>query len=418
MRHSCAVVERPFRIKPLRGGAKVREHREDAAVPIDAAHVELAEDRAHVRLDGSLRQPELLRDPRVRAALRHQPEHLALARRQLVERVVAGLGDEELLDDLRVERAAAAAHTRCRLEELVDVQDAVLQEVAEAAARADELDRVVRLDVLREHEDGRLRVPLPDLGGRAHALVLVRRRHAYVDDREIRLVLGDDGHERLGVSDAGDDRVTGILEQPRDPLAEEHGVVGDHDSHGSATSTRVPRPRGLETASVPPWAATRSCRPARPEPRRTTAPPMPSSLIETRSVPFCRTARMDTRDADAYRTAFVSASHATKYAAASTLAWTRSTGTSTSTGIGALRARSASAAERPSSSRAGRTPAAICRRSPIAPPISSTTLSRAGDSTAAPRGSPRCSRRTWTPRETSRCCAPSWRSRSSRRRSS
>ena len=54
-----------------------------------------------------------------------------------------------------------------------------------------------------------------DLDGGAHPLVLVRRRHAHVDDREVGLVLGDDGEERLGVPDPGVDSVTGVLEQAR-----------------------------------------------------------------------------------------------------------------------------------------------------------------------------------------------------------
>ena len=68
-----------------------------------------------------------------------------------------------------------------------------------------------------------------DLGRRLHALVLVGRRHAHVDDREVGLVLGDDGQQRLGVADARDDLVAGVLEQPREPLAQEHGVLRDHD---------------------------------------------------------------------------------------------------------------------------------------------------------------------------------------------
>ncbi len=37
----------------------------------------------------------------------------------------------------------------------------------------------------------------------------------------------------------------GVLEQAGEPLAQEHGVLGDHDSHGIATSRCVPPPRGL-----------------------------------------------------------------------------------------------------------------------------------------------------------------------------
>ena len=108
------------------------------------------------------------------------------------------------------------------------------------------------LDVLGEHEHGRAGCVRADLDRGPHALVLVGRRHAHVDDREVGLVLGDDGEQRLGVADARDDLVAGVLEQPCEPLAQEHGVLGDHESHGIATSMRVPPPRGLAISSVPP----------------------------------------------------------------------------------------------------------------------------------------------------------------------
>ena len=81
-----------------------------------------------------------------------------------------------------------------------------------------------------------------DLDGGPHPLVLVGRRHAHVDDREVGLVLGDDGEQRLGIADASEHRVPGVLQQPCEPLAQEHGVLGDHESHGIATSMRVPSP--------------------------------------------------------------------------------------------------------------------------------------------------------------------------------
>ena len=65
-------------------------------------------------------------------------------------------------------------------------------------------------------------------------------------------MLGDDGEQRLGVTDARDDGVSGVLEQAGETLAEEDRVLGDHDPHGIATSTRVPLPRGLTISKRPP----------------------------------------------------------------------------------------------------------------------------------------------------------------------
>ena len=44
-----------------------------------------------------------------------------------------------------------------------------------------------------------------------------------------------------GVGSPAHDLVAGVLEQPGQPLAEEGGVLSDHDAHGSAASTSVPR---------------------------------------------------------------------------------------------------------------------------------------------------------------------------------
>ena len=61
-------------------------------------------------------------------------EHLALARAQVVERVAAAGAREELADDLGVDRRAAGGDPVDRLEELARLGDAVLEQVADAAA--------------------------------------------------------------------------------------------------------------------------------------------------------------------------------------------------------------------------------------------------------------------------------------------
>jgi hypothetical protein len=146
---------------------------------------------------------------------------------------------------LRIERRSPFGDTPSSVEEVVDVENTVLEQITEAASCGDKLEGVAGLDVLRENEDGGPRVPAPDLGRRAHALVLVVRRHAHVNDGEIRLVLGDDRHQGFGVAHPGEDHVPGILEQSCEPLAKQDGVLRDHDPHGISASIRVPAPRGL-----------------------------------------------------------------------------------------------------------------------------------------------------------------------------
>ena len=84
-------------------------------------------------LDRPLGDDEPRGDRGVRAALGHQREHLALARAEPVERVAAAGAGEELADDLGVERRAAVGDAVDGVEEVADVGDAVLEQVADAA---------------------------------------------------------------------------------------------------------------------------------------------------------------------------------------------------------------------------------------------------------------------------------------------
>ena len=72
------------------------------------------------------------------------------------EPLVARRRRDEARDDLRIERGAAAGDALGRLEEVGDLEDAVLEQVAEAAERH-EVDRVAGLDVLGEQEHAELR---------------------------------------------------------------------------------------------------------------------------------------------------------------------------------------------------------------------------------------------------------------------
>jgi hypothetical protein len=79
------------------------------------------------------------------------------SRGELAERAVRTLAPEELRDDLRVDRGSAAADASHGVQEVVDLKNAVLQEVAEALGRVThECERVRRLDDLREQEHGDL----------------------------------------------------------------------------------------------------------------------------------------------------------------------------------------------------------------------------------------------------------------------
>src|SRR4030095_2471381 len=88
-------------------------------------------------------------------------------------------------------------------------------------------ERVPRLDVLGEDEHTGVRKALADLPRRSQALIRVRRWHADVDDRDLRLVHADVAQQILGVPGLRDDLEPRLAEEARDALAQEHRAVGE-----------------------------------------------------------------------------------------------------------------------------------------------------------------------------------------------
>src|SRR4029453_1605382 len=130
----------------------------------------------------------------------------------------------------------------------------------------EELECMTRLDDLREKKEADGRVLVADRLRRACSLVRLRRWHPDIDDRDVWFCAPDCGLERASVRRLRHHFEAAIREDAREPLPEEDGIVGDHDSHGISPTTRVPPPGGLSTVSLPPRASTRSSRPLRPDP--------------------------------------------------------------------------------------------------------------------------------------------------------
>src|SRR6202012_6068308 len=100
--------------------------------------------------------------------------------------------------------------------------------------------------------------------------------------------------ERLGLD---------LVSLADDPLREQ--AFRSHARVGMATCSAVPPPDGLAICMCPPRASTRSIKPTSPDPLLLSAPPMPSSRIETtRSDPLTR-ASISIEEACACRVAFV-----------------------------------------------------------------------------------------------------------------
>ncbi len=87
-------------------------------------------------------------------------------------------------DDFGVEGGTARRDALQGVEEVVDVEHAVLEQVAEGS-RADEVDRVRGLDVLGEQQDPQLGIGGTQEHGGARAVVGVVGRHPDVDDGEV-----------------------------------------------------------------------------------------------------------------------------------------------------------------------------------------------------------------------------------------
>src|SRR4029453_11329426 len=139
------------------------------------------------------------------------------------------------------------------------------------------------------------------------ALVGVGRRHPDVDHGDVGAVGGHDPEQRFGVAHGGDDLAAAVVEQLGQPGLEQHGVLGDHDPHGSSTVIAVGPPGGLSTVRVPStpaarWVSPRSRVPApsaaAPPPSRV-APPRPSSLTTMRSRSPTRTTATSAEPASA-----------------------------------------------------------------------------------------------------------------------
>ena len=158
------------------------------------------------------------------------------------ERVIAAMPADELADDGRIERRATLGDPPHRGGELVDVGDAVLEQVADAlGALGQKIHRVTRLHVLGEDEHACRLVLLTDLLGRPQTLVCLCRRHTDVDDRNVGLVHRDVAQQILGIAGLRDDVESGLQEQSRDSLAQKHRVVGEHDTNRCRAGTGAQR---------------------------------------------------------------------------------------------------------------------------------------------------------------------------------
>ena len=224
--------------------AKVREHREHPPVVVRRRQEpELQEDRVDVGLDG-------LRAEESRSQIARLDRPSAIRPSTSRSRAVSSSSGSsarvgrELRDDVGVDDGAAVSRRGGRVEELVELHDAVLEQVAEA------LGDVARRASARSRASTTCEstsTPTSGCSARivaaALALVGMGRRHADVDDRDVGLARLDRSQQLIGVAGLADDL------EARRPRG------GGQCPRGGARSRRRSRPaRDLRLQRVVPVA--------------------------------------------------------------------------------------------------------------------------------------------------------------------
>jgi PAS domain S-box-containing protein len=135
---------------------------------------------------------------------------------------------DQTLDHLGVEGGAAVGDPLDGLDELGDVSHPLLEQVADSRrVVADELQHVCRLEMLGEDQDGDGGIRAPDLRSGDETVVGVPRRHAHVHDRHVGGIRPDFQEQLVRAPGPAHHLVPCVLEQRRDPFAQECIVVRD-----------------------------------------------------------------------------------------------------------------------------------------------------------------------------------------------
>ncbi len=254
--------------------------------------------------------------------------------------------------DLGVEGSTTVCYPVDGGDELPDIGDAFFEEVPEADRRVGEqFGGVALLDVLRQHQHRRSGPHPAQFDRRPQPLIGVGRWHPYVDDDDVGIQFDDRLQQPCGVAESGDHLVAVLGEQPGDSLAQQHGVLGDHDAHGSSTDQQGrPVERDSPGGTGPRPRAHDHVSPASPPPGCDDRSPV-AVVADFDDQPVAATADRHPRPGRPASVwpMLVNASTTTKYAAASIAGggrWGRSTWRSTGIGDRAVTADNAASSPR------------------------------------------------------------------------
>ena len=135
----------------------------------------------------------------------------------------------ELLHERGIDDRGALDDPLERVDEILDVRDTALEQVAAPLAAREQRSRSLHLHVRGESDDGDVRKLLADRLGGFEALGRVRGRHANVDDHEVRPKLAHQLDQLGRVPGLTHHLETGTLEQAGETLAHQNLVVRQHD---------------------------------------------------------------------------------------------------------------------------------------------------------------------------------------------
>jgi hypothetical protein len=246
---------------------------------------------------------EALGDALVRAPFRHELEHLALAVGERAQRPVLRVARQQPRDDLRVERRAAGDDAPQRAGELVDVADAVLEQVAEPLGVLGEQARRVPTSTCWERSRSDPGMPRADLAAAAQP------SSVNVGGMRMSTIATSAGARRPPAALAGaEPRGTSIPRAQSEAMPSRTGLSSAITTRTAAPRDHGPAPGGLVTKQPAVQRLDAVGKPRSPSRAPASAPPTPSSAISMRRRPRAR--ERTSRGGPAYLPTFVSASQA------------------------------------------------------------------------------------------------------------
>src|ERR1035438_2329287 len=138
-------------------GIEERQHREHPTVIlVGGRQLELRQDAADMLFDGALADKQPMGDSAVRTAFGHEREHLPLSCGEHRERVGPMLLAQQLLNEDGVDHGTAERDPFKSIDKILDLQDPALEQIADAVAAPEKVDRGLDLNVPREEQDSDL----------------------------------------------------------------------------------------------------------------------------------------------------------------------------------------------------------------------------------------------------------------------